>query len=146
MNNDKGGKININEYIKYKKAMSKKTLKERQEQATPGLFNPKPDTRIIGKGEPNENVGGEFVKPDLLVYWMKPNKESSQIAGYAYDEKTQTLALKFVKGASVYTYSHVPKQLYHAMLVIDSEGVRSLGSFLSQNVTRNTNFKFTKER
>ncbi len=54
--------------------------------------------------------------------------ESSTIAGFEYDEKTQVLTVEFAKSGR-YNYYDVPKALFEQMTVAPSKG-----QFLAQNI------------
>lgn len=127
------------ELDKYIKHMKKKTFKERHEPTNPdlSLFPKKPDPiRVIGMSYAyGTTAQPEMVNATLKVYWQKPQLESSQIAGYCYDDDSKTLALKFVKGG-IYTYKNVDRDTYLTLASIDFTKTESLGAWIHKNITR----------
>ena len=63
---------------------------------------------------------------------------SSQISHYGYDKDTQTLALKFKHGGSVYHYDSVPPAMYEELCQ-----AKSIGKFFGQHI-KVGGFKFRK--
>lgn len=64
--------------------------------------------------------------------------ESSQISHHGYDQESQTLALKFKHGGSVYHYEGVTPEMYENLT-----NAESVGKFFGQHIKAG-GFKFRK--
>ena len=69
----------------------------------------------------------------------KSDFESSQLAAYAYDAPTKTLAIRFVSTDSVYHYFDVPETIYFGLNLAESKG-----SFFIHNIKRSP-FRYERQ-